>query len=188
MVLVLYIIPGFGEYKHEQAYVRLRALCEKQGFVVCVADITWKYRVMSQYVDEFLSQVKPSDELYVLGFSYGAMVAVLSAPTHAPRALILCSLSPCFQEDLHKFKNSWKAMTGVRRMKDFEQYSFTTLAQQVSCKTVIVSGMQELDVLKERARASHEVLYDSELIWVDAPHDISHPEYQRGVEDIVRSL
>lgn len=185
---VLYIIPGFCESEKEPAYVQLRELCEAHGFVVRVADITWKYRVMSQYVDEFLSQVKPSDELYMLGFSYGALVAFLAAPTLNPQTIILCSLSPCFQEDLHKFKDSWKAMTGVRRMKDFEQYSFTTLAQQIFCKTVIVSGTQELDVLKERAKAAHKALYDSELVWVDAPHDISDPKYQRRVENIVRSL
>jgi len=44
----------------------------------------------------------------IIGFSFGAMVAFIASQKIRPKKLILCSLSPYFNEDLKKLRKGWK--------------------------------------------------------------------------------
>src|SRR3989338_505842 len=139
---VIYIIPGFGQKTSQKEYREVIKRFKERKFTVIPIRISWKHRVMSDYVKEFLKQLKhkPSDRVCLFGFSFGAMIAFITAAQLKPRALYLCSLSPYFKEDLPSLKKWWKKYWGKQRMKDFHQFSFNKLAKDIRCKTVLIVG------------------------------------------------
>ena len=78
---VVYIIPGFTEYTKQPEYKKIGGFFKSKGFKVVYADITWNYRVMSDYVKEFTTKYKfnPKDDNYFLGFSFGAVISFLAS-------------------------------------------------------------------------------------------------------------
>ncbi|MFP4402393.1 MAG: hypothetical protein ACLFPL_04125 [Candidatus Nanoarchaeia archaeon] len=73
---ILYIIPGFNEHTSQDEYQQIKTHFLNKKFVVVEISITWKRRVMSEYVEEFLSQCTHSnqDRVSILGYSLGAMM------------------------------------------------------------------------------------------------------------------
>lgn len=61
---------------------------------------------MTDYLEEYRRQLKhkENDEVYLFGFSLGAMLAFIIAKEVNAKKLILCSLSPFFKEDLKFIK------------------------------------------------------------------------------------
>jgi len=100
---------------------------KSKGFIVKEVSIQWMYRVMSDYVEQFQDFYlkNKGEKNYILGFSFGAMIAFLSAPTLKPNKLFLCSLSPYFKEDLKNIDDASRKFFGVRQLKDLENHSAT---------------------------------------------------------------
>ncbi|MFA5945360.1 MAG: alpha/beta hydrolase [Patescibacteria group bacterium] len=152
-----------------------------------VVPIKWNRRVMSDYVAEFEQQYKKykTENNTVLGFSFGAMIAFISAPALKPNRLILCSLSPYFSEDLNTLKPWWKTILGTRRMQDFKQFRALQIAKQISAPATFFYGSVEAKLfpaIKPRIESIAKHLPKSKIIIVqNAPHAISHTEYQKAI-------
>ena len=88
-----FIIPGFHGQTSLDRYNPLKALLKKKkGLVVKTPKVDWKYRVMSDYVGDFKEYFEnhKSERNIVLGFSFGAMIAFISAQTLPVDRLYLC--------------------------------------------------------------------------------------------------
>lgn len=147
---------------------------------------------MSDYIDEF-SQQRSQNQLrgdyYLFGFSYGAYIAFVSSTKIAPKAQILCSLSPYFREDLPHLSEQSKQHVGKRRIRDFENYSFDELVGRVNCKTYLVLGTEELDIVKRRVEDAHKKIKGSTLVLSQgAEHRLAQPEYLKTVKEIISDL
>ena len=70
---VVYIIPGFKGSTSCAGEQNVIKVFKSQGFKVVPIKITWRHRVMSDYGEEFFSQLshKKNDEVYLFGFSLG---------------------------------------------------------------------------------------------------------------------
>ncbi len=157
----IYFLPGYGENMDTKGYPRIIRIMESAGFKVIPIKINWKHKVMSDYVKQFEEQYGSThnrgNEVYILGFSFGAMVAFIAAATFAePHALFLCSLSPYFKEDLNHIEKSWKKDIGKKRVADFEKLSFNNLADQITCKTYLLAGTKETDKYPDLKRRIEE--------------------------------
>jgi len=113
----VYIIPGFRHKVIDDEYTWLASHAESVGYKAVLVHITWNNRVMSDYVHEFLEQYEDDSENIVVGFSFGAMIAAISASKARPNKLILLSLSPYFSEDIPSLRNAWKKNIGSNRAK-----------------------------------------------------------------------
>ena len=87
----------------------------------------------------------------VIGHSFGAAAAFVSATRCNPNQLILCSLSAYFQEDLPKYDNSdWiYAHMGKKRHQDFKTLSAKKIAKEIVAKNIhteIICGKMEESV------------------------------------------
>jgi predicted alpha/beta hydrolase family esterase len=120
----LFIIPGFKEDSSHQRYHWLKNELSK-NFKIIFIQINWNNKTMSDYIEQFCYIYKSNKGTsnYVLGFSYGAMIALLSAKRTNPNKLLLCSLSPYFSEDIPTMNKCWKAFIGKRRVNDFKLHS-----------------------------------------------------------------
>ena len=65
----------------------LRNFLKGQGFEVVMVPVTWNRRTMRDYAvefEEFYSKHK-SEENYILGFSYGAVIALIVGERLSPK-------------------------------------------------------------------------------------------------------
>lgn len=191
MSKVVYIIPGFTEKTTEPAYQKIINFFKSNNFRVVPVDIIWPRRVMSDYLEQFLTKYQPNknDQVYLFGFSFGAMVAFLAAAKIKPKVQILCSLSPYFKEDLPKLKKSSLKIDGKRRIDDFKNISFNERVKNINCQTILFIGGKENKSVFRRVNDAHKKIGNSELIIIDkAKHKISQMEYLNRIKAVIFGL
>lgn len=193
MKKIAYIIPGYCEsHTRQRGYNKIAKLFETQGIEAVHVDIDWKRKSpehFSDYAEEFLKVYKKPKgaKVYVLGFSYGATIAFLTAPKTKPDALILCSLSPYFEEDLKDLKASW--VRWFRKNFTESDYSFKKLAPKVKSRTYLIVGDKEDKACLVRAKGAREGILGSSLsIAKGAEHKIGQKEYLDAVEGVISKL
>ena len=188
MAKTIFIITGFKDKASDSQYKWMRTFFKKKGFIVKIPSIKWNHRVMSDYVDEFRQyyEENKSEKNYVLGFSYGAMIAFISAHELKPAKLYLCSLSPYFNEDLRTLKPWWKRFIGIHRLNDFKQYIAKSIAKNLAIPTVVFYGTREAKrypELKVRCEETSKLAPKAKLVSIkDAPHRVDHPEYVEAIK------
>lgn len=188
---VVYIIPGFTEKVSLKGYQQAIKYFKSRNFKVVPIKITWKHKVMSNYVNEFFCQLlhKKSDEVYLFGFSFGAMIAFISAVKLKPKMLFLCSLSPYFKEDLKFLKKPWTNRDGKKRIEDLKNFSFKELAKDINCKTILIVGEKEPQELHKRMNDAHKKIKNFELFIVNgAKHNISQKEYVDKLYQVISKV
>jgi esterase/lipase len=189
---IVYIIPGFHGSAKMIRYKRIIAEFRKRGFKTSPIKITWDRRVMSDYVAEFLKQIhhNKNDKVYIFGFSLGAMIAFIVAKQVKPKALVLCSLSPFFEEDLRFVKKSWKKYLGKNRLKDFEKFSFEKIAKRnKKYKAYLLVGEKEDKTLSQKVKKAHQALCKSEVVIIkNAKHNIKDSKYLREISRAIDTL
>lgn len=188
-----FLIAGFNMNRSaaDDEYDELRKTIASRGYNVVPVPFTWNYTTVSQYVDKFVDfyEKHKGDNNIVIGNSYGAMVAFLSAPKIVPDRILLCSLSPYFKEDKDKTTKEYRIRRfGKRRDNAMDQLSAKQTASGIN-KTVtevtMLYGEQEKVVyphLVERVICTSKDLENVRLVEVpEAPHPFRDPAYVRGV-------
>ena len=133
----LFLIPGFKQTCVSCGYQPIiKDLKNKFNIVKC--DINWKYTNINDWSKEFFKiySKNKSDKNIILGFSFGAMIALNSVIEITPNNLILCSLSPYFSEYLNLLPESWKKETGKNRINNFNQISIKKLSKIINDKKI----------------------------------------------------
>lgn len=190
---IVYIIPGYSESKdNNPAYKKIGKYFKSRNTKTIIVDIDWKNKTMAEYVSEFSNIYSRNDNngrVYFLGFSFGAMIAFISAEKLRPTALILCSLSPFFKEDVPHIREWWKKLIGKKRLIEFKKLSFNSLAKNISSKTFIIAGGREGEEVARRAKDANKKIKNSKLTIIpDARHKIGQNEYLVEIEKIINFL
>jgi len=183
----LFLIPG---YTHKISDKKHRFLLEdlRGKYDIESVRIDWKNHVMSDYVDQFIDQYekKKAKTNYVFGYSFGAMIALITAKQLQPNKLFLCSITPYFSEDLSSLKTWAKKIVGKRRMDDFQKWSAKKSTKGLTVPTKVFYGDREgkkYPDIKARAEKTSRAIKNSKLIIVpNAPHDITHPDYRAAIK------
>lgn len=175
----------------------LRDALGANGHLVIPVDISWRNKTATQFSLEFIdfySRTKSSEENIVVGNSFGAVVALVSAATLKPDQIVLCSLSPFFAEDI---RQSWPSkrmqqLLGARRLEDIGHYSIEDIAKELNKTNIKVSVLygekehQSSPKLVKRAKDIAEKIERATLVEVEAaPHSLKSPEYVRGLTKIL---
>ena len=186
---ILYIIPGWNESTSQSEYQELKSHFTSREFIVVEISITWKKRVMSQYVEEFLSQCSHSseDRVSLLGFSFGAMIAFISSQYISYTHMYLCSLSPFFKEDLNIIPKSWKTTLGKKRIEDFKTISFNEVIKHwyAPFKIYLFYGEKEHPLLIRRVKDAYEKIKYSQLISIpNCKHELSNNTYLENIKNV----
>jgi len=189
---VAYIIPGFNHHNKQPAYKKIASFFRSRGIKPIPIDIKWKYRTMTDYVGEFIEKYKrefnDNNEVYFLGFSFGAMISFISAVKLKPKMIILCSLSPWFKENLPHVPKKWKR-NFKRRVEVFKELSFNEISKKINSKTILLIGDKEPSITIRRTKDAHRRLRDSKLIMIKgAKHDIEMEEYLKTLEKVISKL
>lgn len=190
---VVYILPGHKEsHRTHKSYTKVASLFEKRGFEVVHVDIQWDASFPKQFAvftKQFFQQFKKvrGARVYVLGFSYGATIAFLTAKRTHPAHLILCSLSPYFVEDQKNLEPSWLKFWKKEFVKS--DYSFKELAPGVTSQIDLIVGSEEHTSVLKRARDARKRLPNVSLtVAKGAKHNIGQKEYLATIEKLIDRL
>jgi pimeloyl-ACP methyl ester carboxylesterase len=190
---VVFMIPGFGEsHLKQRGYNKVAKIFQNQNITPVHIEIGWfktKPYKFSNYIEQFLRQYKKpkNADVYILGFSYGAMIAFLTANKLKPKTLILCSLSPYFVEDLKTFKPSWLKWWKENFVDS--DFHFDKLVSKVSAQTYLVVGDKEPEVCMVRAKDAKKKLNKASLyVAKGAKHNLGQKEYVVELEKVINRL
>jgi pimeloyl-ACP methyl ester carboxylesterase len=181
------LLPGNTETLKTRPYNKLMAAIGKAGYKVKFLPIQWKYTTINDWVAQLDEEYKKHDpkNIILAGFSFGSMIAFVEAAKHSPAELWLFSLSPYFAEDLPVLKDKWKNDVGKRRIKVFSGLKFNELVKNISSKTLLFAGAEEMERYPElnyRFKDAHTKIKDSKLIVVKgAGHDVTHSNYIKAI-------
>ncbi|HWC57751.1 MAG TPA: alpha/beta hydrolase [Candidatus Paceibacterota bacterium] len=193
MKKIVYIIPGYCQsHLKQKGYNKIAKLFEGHGIQTVHVEMQWKKnnpQRFSDYTEQFLRAFKKpkNSKIYILGFSYGATIAFLTAAKTKPNALILCSLSPYFEEDLKDLKQAW--VKWFRRNFTQSDYSFTKLAPKIKSKTYLLVGDKEDAACLVRAKdAKRKILNSTLVIAKGAQHNIGQESYLKALKRVISKL
>lgn len=113
-----FILPGFGQEASSKKYSWLNNFLKDEGFNVVKVPIKWEYQTntkISENFIEFYKRHKSTNKNYILGFSYGAVITLMTAGKLQPTKIYLCSLSPDFKEDSSAMNTRIKKIIGKRK-------------------------------------------------------------------------
>jgi len=188
---IVFIIPGASESCRQKPYKQIADFFRNKGIKPIPVNISWKYKTISDYVDQFMNKYNKykNKEIYIFGFSYGALIAFIVSTKIKPKMQILCSLTPCFKEDLPYLKNWWKKGMGKRRIQDLKKYSFNQLVKKIKCRTILVAGSKEIKQLLKRVRDTNKKLKNSKLVIIPKiKHPISQKEYVNTIKELISNI
>jgi pimeloyl-ACP methyl ester carboxylesterase len=190
MSKTIFIIPGFKTQVKDPLYNELVTYLKSRDYVVQAVPITWNNKTVSQNAIEFVRYFNENkgNSNYVLGFSYGAVIALMTAEIVDTKKLILCSLSPDFKEDSNAMPTWLIKYIGKNRFADTLTRSANKFAKKLTVETIVFYGEKEgIDYpqLKIRSEQTAKLAPNSKLIVIkDAPHDISFPTYVEAIKKV----
>ncbi len=180
-----FIIPGYRQKPTNKTYLEISRFLKKEGFNPMVLEVEWKKYSLLESVDKFIQIYKKSksQRKYILGFSYGAVIAFTASSQIAPEGLVLCSLSPYFKNDLK---------TQDKNVGEFIQVDSKTTAKNTRAKKVLMLyGKNEArDLVKKVSETFQDIkLQNKFLIPVaNVEHNLGHKEYLFSIHASARVL
>jgi len=194
MKKTFFIVPGFYGEPTDNNFKWLSRFLKQKGFDVKIVPIKWRYLTMLEYSKQFVNYYKKhtSGKNYVLGFSYGAVIAFLTANELRPRKIFLCSLSPDFKEDLRAMKPWMRKYVGKKRIENIKTRSGVKIAKSLNIPSVIFYGeieARQFPQLKIRCEQTGKLAAKSKVVVVkDAPHKIDHINYIASIQNELKSI
>jgi len=188
-----FIIPGFKQRVSSEPFAWLVKFLKQRGFEVVEVPVTWDRHTNTECAKDFQDfyRKRKSKKNYILGFSYGAVIAFISATVLRPEKLYLCSLSPDFREDLSYMKPWIKKDLGKKRIADVKQRSGRGIAKMLRMPITIFYGEKEArryPALKIRCEETAQLAKDARVVIIkNAPHDIHYPSYEAAIKKEIRA-
>jgi pimeloyl-ACP methyl ester carboxylesterase len=184
-----FILPGFKEQASDTQYSWLVSYIENSGWHTIEVPITWNQRTLSQNAEDFIKfyDNHKTEQNQILGFSYGAVITLLTAEVLRSDHIYLCSLSPDFKEDIGDMSPWIRKYIGKRRYEDALTRSATNIARNLSIPTTIFYGEiegNEYPSLKRRCEETATLAKRAKLIVVpNTSHRIDFLTYQKAIID-----
>lgn len=173
-------VPGYQEGLDDRDYQGLMASIEDQGYKAQFVPIKWRRTTVQDWVRELnaIYDDLDAEETVLAGFSFGALTAFVAAAARNPSQLWLCSLSPYFAEEVTADRGRIKRRLGRRRTQAFMALDFASLAQKISCETLLFYGEKEIPSVIRRVSAASQAVAKSHTVAVsDCGHDATDPRY-----------
>lgn len=186
------IIPGLTDEVVIEPYERIAGYFKSNGFDPAVLYPDWTKKNTKDWVSAVQGLVEGgSNELSILGFSMGAMVALLSSTVVSVDNLILCSPSGYFKEYAPLLTDddmTW----ALENITDFQELSAKAILKKShATKSYLLAGDRELKEWKDFRKwigdIQRQTNWDLKTV-KDTGHEIESEEYQDAVSKLVDSL
>lgn len=190
----VFIIPGFRQRPKNKAYKEIERILKSEGYFPILVDVPWKGSTISENTQYFLKVYKKikARKKYMLGFSYGAMIALIASTKVSASGLILCSLSPYFKEDLSKFRKKVVSALFAQRHRNFSKLHCGTLARKIKAKKILMLyGTKEARPLIRRVTDAFDQISSCQKYLIPVlktAHEIGDKRYLNSIHEAARQL
>ena len=173
----IFIIPGHRQLPTNKAYKEIVKFLKKEGYHPIIVSLSWRNNGFLDNTEYFLKKYKKvnREKKYILGFSFGAMVAFLASTKVDVSGLILCSLSPYFKEDLES-----------------SSLHFADLVKQIKAKQILmVYGTKEERTLIRRVRKAYaDMPLENKYLYTikGIDHTIGNKKYLQTIHQAAKFL
>jgi len=186
------ILPGWREEPTTHYNAIAKSFTDNGWEQVLIHQLDWEHSSMEQLTDDFLAAV-PADStpLTLLGFSLGAMTALIASSKLDVEHLLLCSPSGYFQEYTPLFTAedlSWTA----KHLGDYERYSAQEVIKRAKvAHGYVLAGEKELAQWPDFRQWIGDLKRQTNWQYYEIPgvgHDIEHTLYQAKIHETIRSI
>lgn len=173
----VFIIPGYKHTSKNRAYKKLVKMLRELQYRPVLVNISWEKNSILKNIEQFLKQYKKikTRKKYILGFSFGAMIAFAASAKVTPSGIILCSLSPYFKEDVER-----------------GELSCSILAKKIKAKKIhMLYGTKEDKKLIARVRKTYKQISKRSKYLVQlkkVEHNIGDFRYLNKIHQIAKEL
>jgi hypothetical protein len=185
----LYVIPGLGENIKDSNYKKIVEIAKKYNLKIVPIKVKWTTdKDVSDFTKEIADQI-PDDSKndYVLSFSIGSYIAINISKKKKFKGYIFCTISPFFKENLKKIPKESQKYFGEKMMKSFAKYS---IPKGNKSNAWFLVGDKDWDLAIKTAKVAYKNWSGQKklIIVKGAGHDLSHKNYVKEVEGIMKSL
>ncbi|MDP1625037.1 MAG: hypothetical protein Q8L64_04680 [bacterium] len=147
-----YIIPGYGQSTRCKEYRKLADIATKFGYEAVKVNPDWSKGSFEHWTNTFLEAVddRTSKKSIVIGFSFGAIIALQASQKIALNKVFLCSLSPYFSKDLVDLPKSVSRAFGKRFMSSLKDNHYPDSS---TTSAFFIFGENDWPVAIEKARS-----------------------------------
>lgn len=184
---IIFMIPGFGESTKDQAYSTISKELKLLRYQIVPHQPQWKNNTIKKWLVDFQKILKQYDSKpAILGFSFGAYIALLAAQNFKFSKMILCSLSPYFKEDIKHLPPIAHKMLGKKRIQDFSNYAFP---KDLKIPAVFLVGDQDMELVVKRSIISHRQYRGAKkfILVKGAEHDLNNKNYIASIKKALSS-
>lgn len=189
----VFIIPGFRQKPTNRAYKEIKKILEGEGYFPILVSVPWKKSTISDNTEFFLKVFKKikAKEKYMLGFSFGAIIAFIASTKVGTSGLILCSLSPYFKEDVSTKKKTVSPLISAR-YQNFSKLHCESLAKKIKAKKIfMLYGTQEARSLIRRTKDAFNQISSCQKYLIPilkTDHEIGDRRYLSTIHQAARKL
>lgn len=186
MAKLLYVVAGFGESTQEKPYQQIARFARKAGYSVVLHTPTWARGTPSKWIAELETKIAQhgTTNATLLGFSFGAFVAINTATRYRFNHIIAGSLPPFFKEDIPDIEPSTRTFLGLRRMQDLEHYPFPA---SLRTRITFLSGAKE-DAEDLQKMANYHARWSGpkkKILIPGAEHDLESSGYLEAIKSVI---
>jgi pimeloyl-ACP methyl ester carboxylesterase len=186
------VLAGRHEVTKDQYQPIVKEFQENGWENVIFYEPNWQTNSVERLVSDFIAGLPEGKEpLTLLGFSLGAMIALISASRITVENLILCSPSGYFSEydvALTEDDRVW----ANENLKDFQNFSATNVASNAKVsRGVIIAGQTELEQWPDFSQWINDLKSQTNWKYIELPetgHEIEAPAYQETIKKIIHTI
>lgn len=190
---IAYIIPGYLFSPEQKQYQKIAEYLQAKNIDPIPVPIAWKERTITESVASFLELDKQQHAIKkdILGFSFGAIIAMIASTSIPVDTLILCSLSPFFQEDLPLIPAKYTQDLTTKQIEEFEVMNNKAIIRNSTArKIILLYGTSEGVFVEKRAKDTFaNISSEKQMIVIDGvKHKIEDEKYQRAIQEVIEKL
>ncbi|MBI9097684.1 MAG: hypothetical protein JEY91_04365 [Spirochaetaceae bacterium] len=187
---VAIIIPGRGEYPEDWAYQEIKESFETEGYTSYIVHLDWENITADNLVSRGnealypLLQRNSQSDITLLGFSFGAVIALKNSHHENVKRILLASLSPIFKEDLPYHLKLFQFFAGKLTDYDINDLSYPEYENRA---IVFFYGTHDSLLINKKIREmrSKRFLYSEQILIKNAGHDISGRNYLAAIKNYI---
>lgn len=180
------IIPGFGESAKDSTYSAIKKEIKNLGYNIVFHQPKWEKNTIKKWLSDFKEFLKKFEETnpIILGFSFGAYIAIISAKDFKFSKIILCSLSPYFKDDIKNLPAIAYKILGRKRIDDFKKYN---LPKNLDIPVIFLVGDRDINIVIKRTLSAYKKYKGNKKIVTinGAGHDLNNKNY---IDEIKKTL
>ena len=140
------------------------------GFLVKTVSLKWNNNSLHQWLEDTRKSTSGLDVSIMIGFSVGAIIALILVNEIKPKKLVLYSPSPILKEFLPLYSKTLINIMGKKRLNDFNNVSLANLSKPTVSTTIYV-GSNELPIMLKTAQVISQKLKIESVVLHNKSHN-----------------